>query len=241
MHGRNRTSSRKADLSARPGDYQSTETQARSAAPHRGADQHEGSEDAGEADASSEVELGADHGPPSRRRSDSSDPVVREYDVFLNDQMTEKVMLLQYPNRDRRQPYLARNHAKPTELRVKPRAGLVEIDTPMAVRDNYDQEKAIRFGDALKSIDDGAGGALGLAGGFGVGGTAARQGTNAARASRRAQGEAEPEVTQDMLLADFERAGRLGRVLNKQTLGGQVESMRDGKPIYMVGVFRSGI
>ena len=223
MHGRN------------DGDYQPTKTQARSAAPHQGADQHE------EPEYSSEVELGADHDPPSRRRSDGGDPVVREYDVFLNDQMAEKVMLLQYPNRDRRQPYLARNHAKPTELRMKSEAGLVEIDIPMAILDNYDQEKAVRFGDALKkSIDDGAGGALGLAGGFGVGGTAARQGTHA-RASRRAQGEGEPEITQDMLLADFERAGRLGHVLNKQTLGGQVESVRDGKPIYMVGVFRGGM
>jgi DNA-directed RNA polymerase-3 subunit RPC5 len=123
----------------------------------------------------------------------------------------------------------------------------------MSVLDNYDQEKAVRFGDALKkSTDDRAGGSLGLAGGFGVGSASGRISAAAAAAagkglggSRRAgaaagTSESDAEITQSMLLADFERAKSLGRVLAKQVLAGQIDPVQEGKPIYMVGVFQEG-
>ncbi|KAI9751823.1 MAG: hypothetical protein M1815_000902 [Lichina confinis] len=186
-----------------------------------------------------ESEVEADNqSDPEESQDEGDDPVVREYDVFLNDSLSEKLMLLQYPNRDSRQPYTERNYAKPLEFRIKPGAGLVEVDVPMEIFDNYDKEKAIRFGDALKkSTDERAGGSLGLAGGFGVTYGHGRVG-GAGRMPRRGHSDQESEVTQDMLLRDFDLAYSLGRVLNKQTLGGQIDPPQDGKPIYMIGAFQ---
>ena len=188
-----------------------------------------------------ESEVEADNqSDPEESQDEGDDPVVREYDVFLNDSLSEKLMLLQYPNRDSRQPYTERNYAKPLEFRIKPGAGLVEVDVPMEIFDNYDKEKAIRFGDALKkSTDERAGGSLGLAGGFGVTYGHGRVG-GAGRVPRRGHSDQESEVTQDMLLRDFDLAYSLGRVLNKQTLGGQIDPPQDGKPIYMIGAFQDG-
>ena len=161
------------------------------------------------------------------KADDDGDPVLREYDVFFNDSVTEKLqlMLLQYPNRDRRLPYLEANRAKPTELRMKPRAGLIEVDIPMETFDNYDQEKAVRFGDALRiSTDSRAGGSLGLAGGFGIGITpSSRTSTSANRGSKPEEGEINSN-----------------RLLNKQTLGGQMDVVEAEKPIYMLGAFHKG-
>lgn len=55
---------------------------------------------------------------------------------------------------------------------------------------------------------------------------------------RRGHSDHEQEITQDMLHRDFDLACSLGRVLNKQTLGGQIDPLQDGKPIYMIGAFQ---
>lgn len=187
-------------------------------------------------------DLGSDGEPGvdiHQAESFGDDPVVSEHDVFMNDGVVEKLMLLQYPNRDSREPYTQANHAKPTELRSKPRAGIVEVDIPMEIFHNCDKEKAVRFGDALrKSTDARAGGALGLAGGFGIGATSGRAASSTGRGSKKGDGDAEPVVEHEMLLADFIGASNAGRVLNKQTLGGQISSTNEGKPIYMLGAFR---
>ena len=205
-------------------------------------DQNPASQPAEEADvihSESEVDAGIQSGP-EESQNEGDDPVVREYDVFLNDSLSEKLMLLQYPNRDGRQPYTERNFAKPLELRIKPGAGLIEVDVPMEIFDNYDKEKAVRFGDALKkSTDERAGGSLGLPGGFGVTYGHGRVG-GAGRVPRRGHSDHEQEITQDMLHRDFDLACSLGRVLNKQTLGGQIDPLQDGKPIYMIGAFQDG-
>ncbi|KAI9679325.1 MAG: hypothetical protein M1817_005345 [Caeruleum heppii] len=164
---------------------------------------------------------------------DDDDPTVREYDVFVNNDLAERLILLQAVNRDRRQPYTDANHAKPSELRIKPEVGLVELDIPMNIWNNYDREKALRWGEALrKSSADKAGGSHGLMGGFGIG-----AGQSSAR--RRTAGAADDEdVTQEMLLANYAEADAKGHVLNKQTLGGQIVPKDGTQPIYMVGVFR---
>ncbi len=190
----------------------------------------------------SEPELEGDMSTSETPRRQDDDPVVREYDVFLNEAPTERLMLLQYPNRHRKQPFLDSTYSKPTELRVKPGTGLVEVDIPMDIQQHYDPELAVRYGDALKkSTEDRAGGSLGLAGGFGVGVGPNQVGRRAATMAGRSQGRGGgPEITQEMLMDDLARAVNLGRVLDKQTLGGQTDQVNEGKPIYMVGAFRDG-
>ncbi|KAI9814344.1 MAG: hypothetical protein M1826_002256 [Phylliscum demangeonii] len=169
------------------------------------------------------------------------DPIVREYDVFLNDSLAEKLLLLQYPNRDRQQSYADLNQTKPRELRVKPQSGLVEVDIPLNIYDNCDRQKALRFGDSLKkSTEARAGGSLGLAGGFGIGsGTGpARASENVARGPRRDGEDREMDLGPEApSLTSYIAANTAGRVLNKQTLGGQIRGPEEGCPIYMLGVF----
>ncbi|KAI9827201.1 MAG: hypothetical protein M1832_005338 [Thelocarpon impressellum] len=180
---------------------------------------------------------------------DSGDRLLAEYDIYLTDALAERLMLLQYPNRDRAQPYTDANHARPSELRIKPGAGLVEIDIPMDVQDNFDPEKAIRWGEAVRrSVVERAGGSQGLAGGFGVGASSAGSsgaGRGAGEAGEAGEaggaGEAgeggEVDAIQERLLANLVKANAEGRVFNKLTLGGQVEPVTDEQPIYMIGAF----
>lgn len=169
------------------------------------------------------------------------DPVVAEYDVFLTDELTERVMLFQYPNRDTAQPLTEANHAKPSGIRIKPNAGMVEVDIPMNLYENFDKDKAIRWGEAIrKSAAERAGGSHGLAGGFGIGASASSGAANPSGSGLGGRNhEADPNVTPEMLLANFATANAQGRVLNKQTLAGQIESVTDEQPVYMVGVFQN--
>lgn len=172
---------------------------------------------------------------------DDDDPITREYDVFLNDGLLEKLMLLQYPTRDPNQPDPWAKRVKPSELRWKPRAGMLEVDLPMEIFDNCDREKAARWGDALKnSTEARAGGSLGLAGGFGIGSIPTRVG-GGGRASRKDEDDSALGKQPGMLLANYISANSLGRVLNKQILGGQIIPIEDEKPIYMLGAFEDGM
>ncbi|KAI9778237.1 MAG: hypothetical protein M1816_004161 [Peltula sp. TS41687] len=167
---------------------------------------------------------------------DEGDPIIQEYDVFLNDSLTEKLMLLQYPTREKVENKRAKPSELPTEVRWKPRAGMVEVDIPMEVFHSWDREKAVRWGAALRtSTEARAGGSLGLAGGFGVG--PSRMGGS--RASKKDDDDDNSALGKQsgMLLANFVSANSLGRVLNKQTLGGQINPVEDEKPVYMIGAF----
>ncbi|KAI9821741.1 MAG: hypothetical protein M1827_002322 [Pycnora praestabilis] len=172
--------------------------------------------------------------------SDEEDPVVREYDVFITPKRAQKLMLLQYPNRDRTQPYSEANHAKALGMRIKPKSGLVEVDVPMNVNTNYDKEKGITWGEAMrKSTMEKGGGSHGFAGGFGVGGGGGGGvGRRGGRANEIDDRSASREMSQDALITNFEDANNKGRVLNKQTLGGLISPVEDGQPLYMVGAFR---
>lgn len=144
-------------------------------------------------------------------------------------------MLLQYPNRHHDQPYTATNNSKPLEFRIKPRAGLVEVDVPLNIHANYDREKGIRWGEAMrKSNMEKDGGVYGLAAGFGLGGTTRRQ----ARTGVNDEDLGSKEASQEALLANFDDANNKGRVLNKQTLGGQINPIEGWTPNYFIGAFR---
>ncbi|KUJ16275.1 uncharacterized protein LY89DRAFT_782563 [Mollisia scopiformis] len=155
------------------------------------------------------------------------DPIKASYDVFIKPYMsgTQQVYILQFPNRDSRQQYSTQHQSKPLKMRVKPGAGMVELDVPMDTHHNYDKEKGVRWGSAMKKTKANHG----LPGGFGIGGSviAGRRPNNV---------EAEHKRQQD-LIADFDHAVREEHALVKQTLGGQTISSEENTPQYMIGTF----
>ncbi len=160
--------------------------------------------------------------------SDPDDPTVASWNVYMTPEIQERLLLLQYPERARTQPYNDANHQKPLELRIKPQTGMVEVDIPVNVHANYDKEKGVQWGEALrKSRVLREGGSYGLAGGLGIGPT-----------TKKEDDEMEDDaIPVEQLLANFEDANNKGHVLNKQTLGGQIVEPKDGDPIYMLGTF----
>jgi len=163
----------------------------------------------------------------------NSDPIVSSYDVFIKPQISDsrQIYVLQFPNRDPKQPFTQATQSKPLKLRIKPEAGMVEMDVPLDAMQNYDRSKGIKWGEAMKKSDMTKGsGSHGMPGGFGIGGA---QPTGRGRG----HGEAEEEINQERLLADYEGAIERGQVLTKQTLGGQTVPNEETTPQYMIGTF----
>lgn len=166
---------------------------------------------------------------------DEQDPIKASYDVFVRPHMQDgrKIYILQFPNRATDQPYTEANGAHPSELRIKPKSGLLEVDVPIDAWRNYDREKGVKWGESLrKSNAVKGGGSHGLPGGFGIGGY---QGPTIRRG-----GKAEDESVADpsRILMDYQNAITTERVLTKQTLGGQAVHKQSAAPQYMIGAFR---
>ncbi|RKF63378.1 hypothetical protein GcC1_139013 [Golovinomyces cichoracearum] len=165
-----------------------------------------------------------------------NDPIKATYNVFVKPRISEdrQVYILQFPNRDSRQNYNANLGAEPFKMRIKPVAGMVEMDVPIDPFNNYDREKGIKWGDALrKSKIAKGGGSHGLPGGFGIGG---------AQSSGRGKGKGgvagNDETNHESVMADYETAVQKEQVLIRQTLGGQAISKDATTPQYMIGTFR---
>ena len=160
-------------------------------------------------------------------------PVARRYKLY-EVPFTKHIILFQFPNRGPNQPYNEANHQKPLELRIKPKCGLVEIDIPINVHANFDKEKGILYGEAMrKSQVLQEGGSYGPAGGLGVGGS-----SRPVKGDNHTSGNDEYSV--EALLENFEDANNKGHVMNKITLAGQIIPFKDGDPIYFIGAFRGG-
>ncbi|KAK7527042.1 DNA-directed RNA polymerase III subunit Rpc5 [Phyllosticta citriasiana] len=166
------------------------------------------------------------------------DPVTAEYDVFITPELQEQIYLLQYPNRDREQPYNDANNCRPLELRLKPEAGFIEVDVPVNVHMNYDKRKGITWGEAMRKAQDNGESGFGLSAGFSGLSRAAvpARGAPTSRADIEDM-ELEEDAVEQMLLR-FEDANDKGHVLNRQTLGGQIMKDEVGKPSYMLAAFR---
>ncbi|EGC47636.1 conserved hypothetical protein [Histoplasma capsulatum var. duboisii H88] len=180
----------------------------------------------------------------------ADDPVIASYDIYITDSQIRR-FLLQYPDRQATQPYNAATHQKPTELRLKPRTGLVEVDIPINTHVNYDEKKGRRYGNALrKSRVIAEGGTMGMAGGFNPGARAKGLAVGAgAGAGVVGVEDGEVEITtgrrrrqqifagdeEDMLDYEDEKAGV---IMTTQTLGGRIKEPVDGDPVYMLGAFR---
>lgn len=164
------------------------------------------------------------------------DPVKASYDVYIKPHISEErqIYILQFPNRDAKQNYCKLNETTPLKMRVKEKAGMVELDVPVDVWSNYDRDKGIRWGEAIRKSDSSkGGGSHGLPGGFGIGG-AAHSGRGRGKASD------EDDVNVQMAQKDWGAAVGRGQVLQKQTLGGQFVSTEDTTPRYLIGIFRKG-
>ncbi|KAE9583707.1 hypothetical protein CGMCC3_g70 [Colletotrichum fructicola] len=150
-----------------------------------------------------------------------ADPVIASYDVFFNPSLPQgrKLWVLQQPNRtDPRQ-------ATPTEMRLKTRSGMVEVDVPLDYTQSYDKEKGMKWGRQLKaSLEAKNGGTHGLSGGFGVGAPPPRP---------KRRGEIDLE---DEMYLEWPEAVRQDKVLRTQTLGGQCPDHKEVQ--YMIGVFQ---
>lgn len=170
----------------------------------------------------------------------SEDPVIAEYDVYVTPDFREKPYVLQYPNRNREQPYSQAGHVQPQEMRIKPKAGLLELDIPMTVHHNFDKLKGLQWGSALKRAKDNDSSTFGLASGFGnagmrpVGSRVDRGGPNL-----HGQDDNEEELTNSGL-NNYENLIGEGRVLHEQTLGGLILPSEAGKPLFMLGAFTGG-
>lgn len=157
---------------------------------------------------------------------DEDDPVVATFNVFLNPPLPENQKLIALHQSVRYDeggsPAFPR---PPSEVRIKPDSGIIEVDVPLDMLDNYDREKGMQYGRALReTMEAKGGGSHGLAGGFGVGAPAAPLGRKGDR-ERERRTEWVDEVRAD-------------RVLRSQTLGGIIPKK---EPVnYMIGVFQGG-
>jgi DNA-directed RNA polymerase-3 subunit RPC5 len=168
---------------------------------------------------------------PAVEDREDSDPIKASYDVYIKPQIQDgrQVYIFQFPNRDASQDYSEANNAKPVELRIKPKTGMVELDVPLDAYRNYDRAKGATWGEAMRKVNMKGGGNYGLPGGFGIGGNTA--------AGRRGKEEGDDDV-RERIMADYPAAVAQQRVLVKQTLGGQVVPKETAGPQYMVGTFR---
>jgi len=165
---------------------------------------------------------------------EDSDPIKASYDVYIKPHISSdrQIYILQFPNRDSKQHYSAANHSQPLELRIKPEAGMLELDVPIDAWRNYDREKGVRWGEAMRRSNmSKGGGSHGLPGGFGIGGSQPSS-------RSRGRGEGDDEVNQEAILEDYAGAIQREQVLSKQTLGGQSAPNEETTPQYMIGVFR---
>lgn len=154
------------------------------------------------------------------------DPVVASYDVLLTDSDISRYVF-QYVDREHDRPYNDQENQRPIQLRLKPRTGLIEVEVPIITRENYDVNKGMRYGDAVKKSRSARdGGAYGMAGGFTAGsGTAA------------AGGRVKMESNGDVEILDNKRAVDSASLMRVQSLGGRIKPSEEGDPVYMLATF----
>ncbi|KAK6539758.1 hypothetical protein TWF694_009954 [Orbilia ellipsospora] len=166
------------------------------------------------------------------------DPVVQSYDIIINNTFEDMMYLFQYPVRNKSQPYTLQEGFAPVEARMKVNTGVLELDIPINVDRNYDEQKGVLYGEVLhKSRLQKS-----LRGGAGMDGGSDRGEGSSDRRKRRRTAEDEDEDDESAIptpetLLDFEEAKRKNRILNRQTLGAKVQQTEAN---YFVGLFDEG-
>ncbi|KAE9962373.1 hypothetical protein EG328_000619 [Venturia inaequalis] len=164
------------------------------------------------------------------------DPVIAEYNVYITPELEEQVYLLQFPNRDRQQPYNSRTGAQPVEMRMKPKTNFMELDIATNVASNFDKSKGMLWGSAMKTANESGAAGFGMSSGFGKS-NRGNELFNPDKRGKKARDPGQAHVGKTRS-ERFDDANEAGKVLNKQTLGGQIVLPAEGKPMYMLGTFR---
>ncbi|KAJ5347879.1 DNA-directed RNA polymerase III subunit Rpc5 [Penicillium brevicompactum] len=155
------------------------------------------------------------------------DPVVASYDVFLTDSDISRYVF-QYLDRHVDLPYNESNNQCPISLKMKPETGLVEVDIPISTRSNYDVNKGLRYGEAVKKSRSARdGGSYGMSGGFTAGSGAAGTG-----------GRMKTEPGGDVEVLDNKRVVDSNALMRTQALAGRVKPAEEGDPVYMLATFK---
>lgn len=201
--------------------------------------------------------------PSAAFSSDSEDdPVTAEYDVYITSpfpasttsttkpnskptpnkpEPSQSLYLLQFPTRDRENPYNAQFGTCPTSVRLKPSSGYLEVDVPINPTFNYDRTRAKEWGSALnKASTEGAQG-FGLAAGFAQN-AAVRSGAGprgaTAASSVNGGGDSRASSRRPGYFAAEDEEQEKTKLIH-QTLGGQIIKEEKGRPQYMLGAFRA--
>lgn len=191
------------------------------------------SDDDSDDDASSDWCADADADDDDDNDNDNNDdPVVCSYDIHITASTAPDLYIFQYPVRSKTKPYTKAENTCPLEARFKPKSGLVEVDVPVNVHVNYDEEKGRTWGDVLRKAEKEKGKTLGGPAGGAAHGNKRRK---VARGEDDESEEDEEEV--DVMTMDFADAVKAGRVLSRQTLGSK---MQPDNTKYMVGIFKNG-
>jgi RPC5 protein len=167
-----------------------------------------------------------------RSMADTDDPVVASYDVVLTQSPAlstahsvtpssspSRVLVLQYPAiRASSRPYNAARSQKPSDLRLKPHTGLLEVDVPILTHEHYNADSGARYGKSVSESRALHGNAShGLAGGF------------------------HTHSAQSTSLCDvplYEDAETSTHRLETQTLGGKITAPSERDPIYFLASLR---
>lgn len=162
--------------------------------------------------------------------TDEDDPIVAEYDVYITPENDDNLYLLQYPDRERDKPYNERNQSAPTEMRIKPHTGFLEVDVGFGTGPNFYKQRAVAWGVALNTANESGLKEFGVASGFG----------KAARMNELSSAQRQPadEATIDDMVQDFDHHVQSGFVRPEQVFGGQIVRPEPRQPTYMLGAFR---
>ena len=160
-------------------------------------------------------------------------PIKEQYKLMINPQPRKMILLLKYPNRQPWELYSNDCGKKPLELRIKPKCGLIEVDIPIDVGYHYDRDKGIEFGSALrrkKALKGDSNLFYGISSGLDP------------RVSKKDEDDLAKldGPSHESMLQEFDDANDHGYVMNKITLGGRIESYKDGDPVYMLATFDDG-
>lgn len=204
---------------------------------------------------------------------EDDDPIVASYSVFLNGALPmphRRLLVLKQPARkgasggggtsssSSASVGAGGGGATPTEVRVKARTGMVEVDFAMDATDGpgYDRARGLHWGTVLRqSLAAKGGGSHGVAGGFSVigsgggataaggggggggGGAAGGRGKARVQVGLNAADEQAIAEADNLTQATWNRVVAEDKVLRTQTLGGE-DADQDDWCKYMVGVFQ---
>lgn len=175
--------------------------------------------------------------PAAAADIDGDDPVVNEYDVFITPEIEGQLYLFQYLNRPPDQPFVKETGSRPSQLRIKPQSGFVEVDAPLDIHHHYNKIAGVKWGEAVRKTKSYGQKAYGIASGFERPNVRLNNRSGAAPDAPGGPSIDDDDNIEDYV-ANFEDANEKGHVLNTRTFNGQITKNDERKASYMIGTFR---